>query len=152
MIRFLYPPYCRHCDQKLEKHALLCKTCLSHLNWSDVKSVGCILFYEASVFVRLGPILSLLPFAKTEPSIAKLFASFMVYYQKQLDTPPIDGLYFASDTLLAREYRALTKQRRRFFAKPEETLFVPTLKPLTYKQKKRILKRVPSRIVNLSIV
>lgn len=99
LIRFFYPAYCLHCDERVEKaHHLLCSSCFQQLEWIDRKErcprcwgpKKCSrcppLHPHRSLFEPCGPILDLhREFLKTKRG--KTLASLMVFALSKTSWP-----------------------------------------------------------------
>lgn len=150
MMDYLFPARCRHCKALQSRHALLCSDCQDHFTLLDATSDPCDLSTHASCFDPVGPVMSLVH--SLDPATYKLLASLFVVQLDRLNWPNVDCLYSAIAPDLTRYVKRYLRLRTRRFALRDRILLVPTIWPLTPRQRHRLYNRYPRQIYNLSII
>ncbi len=147
---FLFPPRCNHCQILIDRHYPLCKECQSHIELAPIDEQSC--SYRAThCFERDSPIKSLQCKA-CHPSIAKLMASFLIVQLKHLSHDPIESVY-----ILNSRSEPLATYCSRFLKVPlnrkahERCILIPSIHPMSPKEKRRLAQKYPRAIVHLSL-
>ncbi|HPE85385.1 MAG TPA: double zinc ribbon domain-containing protein [Chlamydiales bacterium] len=148
VLDFLFPARCRHCGVDLERYALLCPNCLEHVVFMEGKEESCHAYVQRACFEACGPILSLIH--DKDPGVAKLLAALMVLQYKQIGWPECDGV--AGRGLLGYYFSKLTGVKRAKKPWVDQELLVLSLRPLTYKERARLFRRFPKKLLNLSVI
>ncbi len=142
---FLYPNVCRHCG---EGWGVLCAQCLEHVEWLKVEKERCQAFEGFSCFEKCGPVLSLC--REKDMGAMKASAALMVLQYEKLGWVECDGV--AGFGMLGEYFRKISGLTRAKKPWTDKTLLVVSLKPVDFKQKRRIFENYPRKIVSLSLV
>ena len=148
LLNFFYPPRCRHCHCLLKAHAFLCSDCLRHLEYAPLNKHPCHVFVQVGCFRPYGPIMTL---AKSkEPGVAKVLAALMIVHFSKLNWPQPSGIYGNSDLCFAM--RRMLKLKRIYRQICDQIIFVPSIYPLSYPEKKKLFLRFPRTILSLTLL
>ncbi len=150
LLNFIFPPRCFHCQEPLQRHSPLCQDCLDHVALVDVPTQICSI-NTVHCFDDHSPARSLLPRAR-DPSIAKLLAAFLIVQFTKLKTEAIQNVY-----RLPRSGKALSAYCAYFLRLPvnrriyDRSVLLPTLFPLTTKEKNRLAEELPRQVIHISL-
>lgn len=148
VLDFLFPARCRHCGVNLEKYALLCADCLEHVVTVESEEASCHAYVQRACFEACGPIVTLIHCK--DPGVAKLLAALMVLQYRQMGWPKCDGI--VGKGLLGYYFSKLTGIKKAKKPWVDQEVLVLSLRPLTYREKTRLFRRFPQKLLNLSVI